>query len=398
MTTIYDALSTLQEAVSAAVAGLVVNNFDVINIGGTPTPGDVLTLVLTSDQITGSPVSIAYTVKAGNTIQSIAAVIAKLLNNSSAIRLVKMTALAVAQATFIEVFSPASVTTAWSLSVSGAATETITVSDNPQTPIVGVGWPPVNALQNVARGGCLISIYDRKVGRNSTRWAPFAYNQVIVPATLTTEVSALGILLGLGSGSITLGATVSPGDAVSCVLSAPAANAPRAMGAVVAMSASGDTPASMAAKLAALINADTTLRNWVSAAAVGAAVNLTNLLAGSVVVESYAGNGGTQMRELGRRESQLQITVWTQTQQARLMVVIPITKMLAAAQAAFGLDLADGTPVQVTLSNDFPIEDDTLQDVYRHDFLVMIDYPITTKDQLFAVLAPVNAFSTPPLT
>ena len=76
------------------------------------------------------------------------------------------------------------------------------------------------------------------------------------------------------------------------------------------------------------------------------------------------------------------------------MVVTPITRMLAVAQADFGLDLADGTPVQITLQNDFPIEDDTLQDVYRHDFLVMIEYPITTQDQLFAVLAPVQSFET----
>ncbi len=259
--------------------------------------------------------------------------------------------------------------------------------------IGGVGWPPVTALQNVARGQALYSVYDRKSGRNTTRWSPYSYNQVVVPATLTTAVRSPASMPPMGTGQIQLGGSITAGDAVSAVFNAPQINAPSGTAAVVALSAPGDTPSTMATKLANQINADATLGLWVTAAASGANVNLTNRLSVPVTVSSFAGNGGTQTTELGRRESQLQLTFWTQTFDQRSAVVSAINSMLAALQTNYGPTTADGTPVRLEMQNDFPIEDDTLEDVYRHDFLVTVDFPITTQDALYAVLAAVPSFA-----
>ena len=279
--------------------------------------------------------------------------------------------------------------------VMGALQKQVTAAlvGNSVTPIkCAVGWPPVNALQDLARnGGSIVSIYDRKVGRNTTRWSPYTYDQQVIEATLTSHAGPT--MPPMGTTTITLGGTVTAGDAVSCVLRAPKANAPNGTAAVVAVSASGDTPTTMAAKLVTLFNADTTLSTWATAANVGTVVTLTNKLAADVPVESYTGNGGTQMRELTRRESQLQITCWAQTQAARLSLVAPITTLLSSLQVDFGLTFQDGTPGRLECENDFPIEDDTLEDVYRHDFLLRVEFPITTQDNLFAVLAPIPAFA-----
>jgi hypothetical protein len=259
-----------------------------------------------------------------------------------------------------------------------------------------VGWPPVTALQNLARnGGTLISVYDRKVGRNTTRWSAYAYNRVVVPATLTTVVNAPTVLPPTGSGSLTLGgATVTAGDAVSLVAITPQANAPSKTAAVVVIGAGSDTPSSMATNLANAINADATLSAWLLATTAGPMVNLNNLTAQPIALQSYAGNGGSQTLEVGRRESQLQITVWNKTQPNRATAVSPITSLLGTLQNNFGLTLADGaTQARLTMENDYAIEDDTLEDVYRHDFLTRLEYPITTQDVLFAVLAPVPAFA-----
>lgn len=262
----------------------------------------------------------------------------------------------------------------------------------------GVGWPPVTALQNVARGGvdgpALITVYDRKVGRNTTRWSPFTYNQIATPSTLTTTVQAPQTIPGMGSTVIALGGVPVAGDAASAILSGPGlANQPGRTGAVVAQQVAGDTLAVFATRLAGLINADALLSTWVLASAVGGLITLTSLIGGPLDVQSFAGNGGTQLRELARRESQLQITIWAQTEQARAAIVVAVQASLAAAQVNFGVTTPDGTAARLEMQNDFPIEDDTLEDVYRHDFLVTADFAITTQDQLYAVLAPVPAFA-----
>jgi hypothetical protein len=106
-------------------------------------------------------------------------------------------------------------------------------------------------------------------------------------------------------------------------------------------------------------------------------------------LQSYTGNGGTQTMEIARRERSVQITCWSRTQQIREGVVDPINNMIATDELNFGLTMPDGTVARLCYVNDFDIEDDTLEDVYRHDFMVSIEYPVTVLDQLYAVLAPI---------
>lgn len=249
-----------------------------------------------------------------------------------------------------------------------------------------VGWPPIGALQDVAKAGpALVAIYDRKISKNSTRWAPYIIQQTITEATLTTAIAPNHLAAG-ASAVITLGGTVTPGDAVSCV----AAQFAKTTVAVVAIGGAADTPVSMATQLAGLINNDPTMTGVLTAVASGFTVTVTNQSGVPLALASYAGNGGTQLREIGRRDQQVQIVLWAKTVEIRNAMSAAIEVAIAEAEIEFGPDIDDtGTQSRMTFVSDYDLEDNTLEDVYRHDFMVSMDYPVTITDMLYDVLAPI---------
>lgn len=258
----------------------------------------------------------------------------------------------------------------------------------------GIDWPPVKVLQNVAREASAFAaytVYDRKVGKDTTRWAPYPVSETITPAAITSEIS--GNWCGPGEEvTITLGATPNVGDGVSFCASIRGNGANGSViqsSAAVAQAVEGDTAATMATKLAAAIMADSLLPTWFSVGVVGAVITITSELSVAAKVASYTGNGGSRAIEVGRRLRQFQLAFWTRTEEIRQALTDPIDGYLAGLQAQFGPVLSDGTPTRIMLGTDYYLADDTLEDVYRRDFLFGIEYPITTTDALYAVLAPV---------
>lgn len=248
-----------------------------------------------------------------------------------------------------------------------------------------IGYPSIGGLQQVAKTGvAAVAVYDRKISKNTTRWAPYVFSQTVVPATLTTALAPNRIAPGQ-SATITLGGTVTLGDAVSAL----AVRVGGLTGAVVAVSVQNDSPTSMAAKLANMINTDSSMLGMLTAAAVGAVVTVKNVANVALQLGSYAGNGGSQQREIGRREQQMQVILWARTVEQRNLMVAALETAIALSEINFGPLLPDGTQGRLSYVSDYDLEDDTLEDVYRHDFMVAMDYPVTTTDLLFAVLAPV---------
>lgn len=262
----------------------------------------------------------------------------------------------------------------------------------PVTPYkAAVGWPPVGVLQAIAKGGpSIIAVYDRKLGKNTTRWNPHVISQTITTATLTSAVSPSRIAPGQ-TAHITLGGSVTSGDAVSALATVVGGNT----GAVVAIGTGGDTPSTMATKLRNLINSDSSMAGVLTATASGSVVTVTNVGNVALALASYTGNGGTQVREIGRRDRPMQIVVWTQTEDLRNLIVSVISPAIQLQDIGFGPTLADNTLARLSYTTDYDIEDNTLEDVYRHDFMVTMDYAVTTTDLLYSVLAPVTTIQGP---
>lgn len=251
-----------------------------------------------------------------------------------------------------------------------------------------IGYPSLGRLQQVAKTGvAAVSIYDRKISKNSTRWMPYVFQQTLVAATLTTALHPNQIAPG-ATATITLGGTVTAGDAVSAL----AVSVGGTTGAVVAIGTGADSPTTMATKLAGLINSDSSMAGVLTASATGTVVTVTNVSTVALQLGSFVGNGGTQQREIARRDLQVQIILWAQTVVQRNLMTQALAVAIAQAEINFGPVLSDATQGRLSYMSDYDLEDSTLSDVYRHDFIVSLDYPVTTTDALFTVLAPVLTY------
>lgn len=390
MATLSQVHATFQQAVEDALADTIVGGGATATVSGTVTTGDVCSIICTSAKIATSPVTVDYTVLAGDTLADIALGLAIAINADPVLDSAAVAVGAFSQDATLIISAPISLSATFSATVTGTSpTEAIAVVPG-QAPIVAIAWPSVNTLQrNVSQNGnAEVTVYDQKVVRNSTRWNPTVSGVTATPSTLTSTVSNGTIDAG-GSVTITLGGSVTPNDAVSCVLR-NFATVPAGSWAAVASGGDTDTPTTVATALAAAINTDPILTLWVSAVAVGPVITLTskNTL-GAISVESYTGNGGTQTREIGRRNRGLIIVQWTRTEEDRIAVGDQIEALLMNLNNNFGVTFPDGTMGRVVMGADYYRETDTLQDVYRRDFLFMVDYPVTTQDQLYSVLAPV---------
>lgn len=288
---------------------------------------------------------------------------------------------------------------------------------------VGIGWPSVQMLQaNVKGANAVVSVYDRKLAKDTTRWRPIILSDVVTATGIANIVSGNNIAPA-GSATITLTGTPVNNDAISAVIRNPTIPfAPSGGGnllleggdgilelegggafeleagtagwtntwAVVVSAGPSDTIVTIAAALAAAINADPLLSQWVSASATGPVVTVTSLLTrGTLVLNSYVGNNGLRTTEVARRSRMMQIVVWTPTEEIRQAVGDPIETLIAGLQNNFGIQFPDGTFGRVAYGSDFYLEDDTLQDTYRRDFLFSVEYGITQQDQLYSVLAPI---------
>ena len=115
-------------AATVTVPGAASAAAQIATVTGTTTAGDVITLTATSSALTGSPVNVAYTVKVGDTPATMAAGLAALVNNQPVLNAASVYASSAAGA--VSIWAPASLSPAivWTRGVSGAATETVTLT------------------------------------------------------------------------------------------------------------------------------------------------------------------------------------------------------------------------------------------------------------------------------
>jgi hypothetical protein len=267
---------------------------------------------------------------------------------------------------------------------------------------VGLYWPSAKSLQNNVRPGnapgglgptALVTIYDRGIAADSTRWLPSVVSQMITPPAITSTLSAL-FIPPYGTVTLTIGGPLTLGDAVSLIVT------PQPFGscAVIPSVVAGDTTTTMAAKMAALVNSNADLgtniiASLISATSSGPVVTITSLVNRDLALASYVGNGGTNLTEIGRRKRHFQIVVWCRTPDDRITVGDPIELLIAELEANFGLTFPDGTLGRLTFSGDVSHDEATLSDVLRRDFMVCVEYGINVPDYVYSILAPITQLS-----
>ena len=207
---------------------------------------------------------------------------------------------------------------------------------------------------------------------------------------MTATVSNSGTVPGFGTATIQIGGPITPNDAVAIVYS----HVKGTSGAVVVIASATDAPNTVAANLAAALNNDATASTLVHATAANNVVTLRSQISTPTTIVANVGNGATRTREIGRRDRHLQVILWTRTEDDRNSVGNAIDTQIAKLEANFGLTFPDGTLGRVLYAGDQQFDDATLADTYRRDFMVSVDYPITTIDALYAVLAPITRNTT----
>ena len=209
------------------------------------------------------------------------------------------------------------------------------------------GWPNAAALDtDLAAGRVNITVFPVPgATRNTTRYAPGWFPDPVVPA----------LVVSVSGNTASFAGTASLGQLAGLLVDGTS---------YVHRTAIGDTPALVAATLAAAI-APARI-----ALASGAAVTIPS--ASTLVARVAADASSTQ--ELRRQQQEFRITAWCSTPDIRDSVCEAIDVAYAATPF---LTLADGSPARLRLASTTTF--DTRQDaaLYRRDLLYTVEYPTT---------------------
>lgn len=260
---------------------------------------------------------------------------------------------------------------------------------------VFIDWPPDSLFaQLTEKEQSAIIVFDSEdMARPTTRWKSIRMDVIMTQCNTSTLPSAEG-LAPTEVGTITLSARTdldpvptvpAVGDAVSCVIGYHTYTR-----GVVAQAVAGDTFTTLAAKLAAAINAgaDPKFSGVFSATSSGPVVTITNVGTIAVGLNSYAGNNGTQLVEVGREERVIQVACFCADVDQRAAIAGDVKGVCADLQSRFGVKFADGTAARVLLKSNKYFRDYHRNDLWRFDQYLACDQGITTNDELYSFLVP----------
>lgn len=236
---------------------------------------------------------------------------------------------------------------------------------------VYAGWPTASRLDaDLAAGKTHVTVFPTATERNTSRYPKEWKTQAVTVPTLTLAIAGQTVTVG--------GAIPSPFSAHNLAILATGKNY------VYAVQA-GDTLASIATALAALLAAD--FPGTTSTGAVITCPVSCHLTAAKV------GTSGTSIREVRRQERVFQITVWSNTPANRDAVIQPVDLALAATNF---ITLADGTAARL-LYKGSPITDNNQKaKLYRRDLMYTVEYATTQVKTDYQIVAAQEDISNQP--
>ncbi len=218
------------------------------------------------------------------------------------------------------------------------------------------GWPNAAALDSDLRAGIVnVTVFPSPdPGRATTRYQQEWVAAAVAP-TLTTSVSANTVSFG----------GIGDSGQVAGILADASTYAYR--------TAAGDTPASVAANLAAQIRADRIV--LVSASTV--TIPGAGRLVARVVADASA------WKEIRRQSRSFRITCWCPTPVLRDLAAIAIDQLLADMPF---LDLADGTQARLIYCGTAVFDQSQDALLYRRDLLYSAEYVTTLAASMPSML------------
>lgn len=224
---------------------------------------------------------------------------------------------------------------------------------------VFIGWPTSTKLSDLfaqPTKQALVSVWAMK-GKSTSRFRPIAFS-VTQPTPGTTAT------LNAAKTVLTIGGTPTAGDVVHAFFAHPQLDA-------AVLVATGDNANSIATKVAAAANAYGI--TGITANASGANVTLT----GATFSVVNVGGTSQMMREVGRIEKLVQVSVWCNDPDDRLYIADVITTNVGGRDAPF-LTASDGTAVRCQIIDD--MMNDNAQSSYtsfRQDIHFLLEYGLT---------------------
>lgn len=269
------------------------------------------------------------------------------------------------------------------------AVDGLLVDGDPAQILIGLGWPDVERLQDVARGKLLISIHNRQTQRIPMRYISKPVSKVKMPCGITATLSNDSVE---PSGDVTLTLAYSDGS------SAVNLNDGVGLGAffaaidegATAISGATETLSSLAEKLADSINDRDVLSDWISASATDEVVTITNLQDQNILLRAAVGNRSIRTTETARQQADLQITLWANSEKSRYTVGDVLESYFGKFERFPRLEVAASDRALVSYGGQLDSYDDTQKDVYRRDFMLSAEYSLRYQDIAYPILVGIH--------
>lgn len=217
------------------------------------------------------------------------------------------------------------------------------------------GWPlPAQLDTDLAAGKAHVTVWPTPSEKNTTRYNRDWEDLAITSATITATTAGV---------TVTLGGTVTAGQVV--LVNVDGRSYARA-------NIAGDTLASIAAAMAALVAVDRTASSAGPILAIPGALDL---------VARVATTGNTA-RELRREDRVFQISIWCNTPTKRDLLAAPIDRALAKI---LRMDLPDGSVGLVRYRTSVQIDEHQKAQIYRRNLMYSVEYPTLDTDEATTV-------------
>jgi hypothetical protein len=259
-------------------------------------------------------------------------------------------------------------------------------------PEVGIDWPAQKCIGAVANGTepALISLFDRGTTKNITRAIPMLNvlpisgpnpGAVLTPSSLVLKAGETVTLTGSGIPIVN--------DAFCLTLIYGSAGQFQLFAEYTATA--NDTLTNALTQLTAKIN----LFEFFSASLSGDVITVTSTFQNNVTVRAEVTNIATVTQEGYRWLRDIQITLWVPSPAARSKYGDVLEQLFTQLEVNYGFFTADQTAVRLLVTHDHIWTDSQLQDYYRRDFIVSLDYavlntlpafPIETIQQTYGIV------------